>query len=58
MINWIKKLFNKQSKVIWHNFNGIVKRDKSGRLRHKIYIDGNPAKDELSIFGWYTEKIK
>lgn len=58
MINFIKKLFNKSKKVkkVYQHFACVVKKDKSGRRRHKVYIDGKLAKTELTIDGWIPIK--
>lgn len=58
MLKLIKKLLRIKPKGIYHHWCGNVKKDKSGRLRHKIYIDGKVAKTELSIQGWYYEESK
>lgn len=56
MINFIKKLFNKSKEVkkVYKHFACVVQKDKSGRRRHKVYIDGKLAKTELTIDGWYA----
>ena len=52
----IKSIFQKQNKAIWHKFDGVVKKDKSGRFRYYIYIDGKLAKMESTFSFWYGIK--
>lgn len=56
MISFFKNLF--KTKFEYHHFVCVAKKDKSGRIRYKLYIDGIPTKNEMSIAGWYKENIK
>ena len=50
-----KKIFHEIKKPVngeYVHFCGNVKRDKSGRLRHKVYINGETPKEEVCVDGW------
>ena len=57
MKKFLQKLLNKH-KIIHHHFGCVAKKDKSGRIRYKFYIDGKLCKNEITVEGWYKEKIK
>jgi hypothetical protein len=56
MINFIRKIFNINNKQEFRKLNHFactVYRDKNNRLRHKVFINGELAKEEITFEGWY-----
>lgn len=49
--NIFKKIFNKKE-YIWQDFHAVSQKDKSGRYRYYIYIDGKLAKTNFSFRKW------
>ena len=48
---WFKKTKEEDKDYILKQFSAVVQRDKSGRLRNFIFINGVKAKEELTIDG-------
>ncbi len=58
MFNFFKNLYRRfYSKRLYYHFAAVAKKDKSGRIRYRIYIDGKLCKEEISFSGWYSKKI-
>jgi len=55
---WFKKTKEEDKDYILKQFSAVVQRDKSGRLRNFIFINGVKAKEELTIDGLYRVKKK
>lgn len=49
-------LHQKNNSPVKHHFACVAKKDRSGRIRYFVYIDGVLAKNELTIEGWYDER--
>ena len=56
MFNFIKNLFNKK-KYIYEHFCAVAKKDKNGRYRYFIYLDGELAKRELTVETWLRYEL-
>lgn len=73
-IQWFQKFFNslnsikidrdkiinigRPKKIIKHHLVCRSKKDKSGRCRYHIYVDGKTCNNDLTITCWYDEKIE
>jgi len=40
----------------WVNFSSISKKDRTGKIKHYIYINGKLEKKQRTIEGWYRIK--
>jgi hypothetical protein len=54
MLKLIRKIFKIDTKV-WHHMRGLVKKDRSGRYRYFIYVDGKLVKENRNFSFWYQE---
>lgn len=54
MLNYIKNLFKKSKHC--HHLRAVSEKDKSGRIRYKIYVDGKLSKKEFTWTNWVDDK--
>ena len=52
------KIKKKSNTLCYVHVIGEVKRDKFGRLRHKIYINGQTCKKECVVEAWGLDYAK
>lgn len=43
-------------KGTWKHVCAISEKDKSGRIRHKIYVDGCLLKDPMTVDLWFKSE--
>jgi hypothetical protein len=51
MKNLLEKIF-KRKKFTYVHFTGTSQKDKSGRYRYKIFVDGKLCKQDCYFEGW------
>lgn len=49
MIKWLRNLFVRNTPILTKRITAVAEKDKSGRYRYFIYIDGKLAKEEIVI---------
>ena len=59
MSNLLKSLIQlfikNPKKDVWRHFSATAKQDKSGHWRYHVYLDGKPAKEEMTTEFWFKQ---